>query len=247
MNRKSKMRGSRKNRARRDNSGTNLSGRMEKASIGPQIRVRRSVSSTNSIALVPSSGMVIGGLTTSYVIGLSFNALSANWYNTSVGPSILGSASFPNASSYTSIFDYYRILKVKVTGWFQNDYSSTSSTASGMPLFYTAVDYDASGAPTTALSVLEYATSKVSQAAAMGKPAFVHTFQPRAINTLNSTVLSAQFISLAPPGTWVDTATGSAPHYGMFIAWDPQSQTQSTSIGCLTLVVEMEIEYKGAR
>jgi hypothetical protein len=247
MNRKSKMRGSRKNRARRDNSGINLPGRMEKASIGPQIRVRRSVSSTNSITLVPSTGLVISGLTTSYVIGISVSALGANWYNTSVGPSVLGSVSFPDASSYTAIFDYYRILKVRVTGWFQNDTSSISSVSTGMPLFYTAVDYDSSGAPTTALAVLEYATSKVSQAAAMGKPAFVHTFQPRAINTLNSSILTTQFASLAPPGTWIDTTTGGAPHYGMFIAWDPQSQSSSSSIGCLTLIFEMEIEYKGAR
>jgi hypothetical protein len=242
------MRSSRNNRARRGNSGiTNVPGRAEKATVGPQIRVRRSVSSTSSITLVPSTGLVVSGLTTSYVLGVFFSGQGAAWYNTSVGTAITGNVTFPNASSYNAIFDFYRLMKVRITGWFQNDTSSTSSSSTGMPLFYTAVDYDASGAPTTALGVLEYANAKVSQAAAMGKPAFVHTFQPRAINTLNSTVLATQYASLAPPGTWIDTATPAANHYGMYIAWDPQSQTSTSSIGCLTLVFEMEIEYKGAR
>lgn len=235
----------RKRQNKRVNNPNRISTIPEVFSHMPTLKTKRTLTTTNFLTLVPTTGITVAGLSSSKVLGLYVTGSGISFFNTSVGPSVPVTLNFINNTGYSQIFDQFRILKLRITGWFQNDTSSTSSITTGMPLFYTAIDYDANNAPPDPASVLGLSSSIVSQAAAMGKPCFSRTFQPRVLNALTNNVLTSNAYSISPPGTWIDnTSYNTACHYGMYIGWDTQSQSLATSIGALTLVCECEMEFR---
>lgn len=212
----------------------------------PGMRTKRTLSSTGTITLVPSAGFVLTGISSSYVIGVYANCNGFSVYNTTAGVGAKVDYGFSNNTNYNAIFDQYRISTVRISGYFQNNSSSTSSITTGMPIFYTSVDFDANST-TTAQDLLSFSTTQITQASSLGAPAFVRTFQPRTIQTLNSGVLATQFAGISPPNTWIDTNTPTAPHFGLAIGYEPGSASSITSIGALVLIVDLEIEYRGTK
>lgn len=234
---------------RQMNNDVHIMGRADTLARTAGFTVKRSLATGNVITLTPSSGFNLSGLTNGFTLGMSFTGNGVNFYNAAVGYPTNFAVSFADASSYNTIFDQYRIKKAKVTAWFQNDYSSTSSVTTGMPLFYVANDYDNNGIPTSANAsqIMSYSNSKVYQANSAGKPAFVRVLQPRVLNTLSYGITTPGYVGIMPPNSWIDTATPTAPHFGVIIGYDPLSANQASSIGGLSLVVELEIEFRGAR
>jgi hypothetical protein len=202
-------------------------------------------SSSLPITLIPAQGILVSGLTTGYVVGLTFSLVGFSVYQPSVGTGTSASVTYPNYNNYLAIFDMGRIRRVTVLAYFSNNNSSTNSVTNNIPLLYSAVDYDASQNPTTGGAVLSYSNSKVIQANAMSRPCVNETFVPRVDNALTTNVLTSNFVSVAPAGTWIDTATSIAPHYGLFVAYDPQGATQNTSEGQLTFIVTLDLEFCG--
>jgi hypothetical protein len=209
--------------------------------------VHKVSTSTLTITLLPNSGIAVSGLTTGYVIGVFFTVLGVSVYQPSVGIGSAASAVYPNGSSYTSVFDIARIRKVKVTGYFSNNISNVTGITTNIPLLYSAVDYDGSSNPTTPGQVLSYDNAKVLQASAMGKPCIDETFVPRLTNQMNNPLLSAAYAGIMPPGSWLDSTSYLAPHFGMFVAYDNQLATQVTSEGSLTLIAEVHVEWGANR
>lgn len=213
---------------------------------GPIFRTTHKMSSSSlSVSLIPNSGISIAGLTTGYVAGLVFFLNGFGIYQPSVGLGTVVTVTYPNYNNYFGIFDQGRIRRVTVHAYFSNNSSSVNSVTNNIPLLYSAVDYDASSNPTTQGAVLGYHNSKVIQANTMSKPCVNESFVPRAINDLTSGLLSGSYAALAPAGTWIDTATGTCPHYGCFVAYDPQGATQNTTEGQLTFVVTLDLEFCG--
>jgi len=209
-------------------------------------RATRKLTTGSQISLIPNSGLAISGITTSSVIGIYFTLYGISIYNTSVGTSVIATASFPNTSSYQAIFDEYRINKVTIEGYFSNNTSNVSSTATSIPVFYTCTDFDYSSPPTSANGVLTYSTSRAHQANSIGKPVFSRTLIPRAIVDTSASFLGAVIPGLMPERTWMDSSY-STSHYGFFICYDPQGGTQATSEGYLSLILSTEFEYRGNR
>jgi len=200
-------------------------------------------SSSLPVTLIPNSGISVAGLSTGYVIGLYFNILGMGIYQPSVGIGTAVTVQYSNGGDYLPIFDIARLLKVRVTAFFSNNSSSVNSVTNNIPLLYSAVDFDGTNNPTTTGAVLSYDNSKVIQANSMGRPCVDETFQPRLTNQFNTAVLATAFGGPSPAGTWIDATSYAAPHYGMFIAYDPQGATQNTTEGQLTVICESWIQW----
>jgi hypothetical protein len=203
--------------------------------------------STFPISLLPNSGIAVGGLTTGYVIGIYFTVLGVGVYQPSVGLGTAVTAVYPNGGSYTSVFDIARIRKVSLKGYFSNNISNVSGITTNIPLLYSAVDYDGTSNPTTPGAVLSYDNSKVLQSNAFGSPCVNETFVPRLVNQMNNPLLSSAYAGVMPPGSWLDSTSYLAPHFGMFVAYDNQSANQVASEGVLTLIAEVHVEWGANR
>jgi len=201
-------------------------------------RTVRKISSGTSISL-SGTGFVAGALTTSPVLGLIFTSQGFSIYNPAVGTGTLVTFTYPNNASYPTLFDLVRITKVEVAGY----YSFTVATAAAnpiMPVFYSAVDYDTDTNPTTTSAVLAYDNSKYMQANSAGIPFVKEQFSPRVLNSLgvggSNTVM--------PPGTWIDSASASTPHYGLFIAAEGLTVA---SAGNINLIATIHYEWAANR
>jgi len=206
--------------------------------------IKRATTGGNiAVGLNPSIGFVVSGLTSSNVLGFWFMQSGFAIYNPTVGPGTFYSVNYNGYGNYAAMFDQFRISSVKVTGWCSNNTSSTTTTNTNIPLLYSAVDFDVDTSPPTSISsIVSYTNSCVHQANTLGKPAFTRTLVPRA--SLSSATGTNAVI--APAGSWIDTSSGSTPHYGMFLALDSQTGTNVIE-GYLTLIAEIQFEYRGER
>jgi len=199
---------------------------------------RRATSSASTfINCIPLTGFAVSGLTTSPVLGMYFTASGFYLYNPAVGLGTVVSYTFTNYTSYNNIFDEYRIRAVNIKGYFSNNESLVTTTTTSIPIFYTAYDFDGSVVATSIGSVLGYQNARSHQMGAMGKPA------------INRTIKWPRFTSngvLSLPGQFTDTAS-SAIGYSALIAYDSQAASQNTTIGTLTFVISMDIEFKGIK
>lgn len=200
-------------------------------------------SSQATITLIPAQGISIAGLTTGYVVGMYFTTVGVGFYQPSVGIGTVVTVNYSNAADYLPIFDIVRLVRVKVTGYFANNNSSVNSVTNNIPLLYTCVDYDGTSNPTTPAAVLTYDNSKVMQANAMGTTCINETIQPRLAVELNNAILTTPYVGPSLPGTWLDSTSYTAPHYGMFLAYDSQGATQNTTEGQLTIITELTVEW----
>jgi len=202
------------------------------------------VSSTQAnVSLIPNQGISIAGLTTGYVVGMYFTAVGVGFYQPSVGIGTAVTVNYSNAADYLPIFDIVRLLRVKVTAYFAANTSSNATLTTNMPLLYTAVDYDGTSNPTTPLGVLAYDNAKVLQANSTGMPCVNETIAPRLAIELNNAILTAPYVGPSLPGTWLDSTSYTAPHYGLFIAYDSEGASQNTTMGQLTIITELFVEW----
>lgn len=124
-------------------------------------------------------------------------------------------SSLPNASEFTSLFDSYKIMKVKLD-WIpfgdtvnlpMNTMGGSSSLMSpGGPLI-TAIDYDDANTPGTASDLLQYQASKVTPVPRRLKM----SLRPKHATEVFSGIGSGY----GPRTGWLDCGYSSIPHYGV--------------------------------
>lgn len=253
--RKSVISGGRKLRRRTDSSNITRNNSFkvyQSLSNSGNLRVVKKVTSGSgsSIGIIPLSGFVLGGLTTSPVLGIYATLTGFSVYNTSIGPASTVSYAWGFPNNYSQIFDQFRILGIKVKGYVSNNSSSFNNTSTNSPLFYSSIDYDGGFVtpPTTVSAVLAYENSRIHQQGSdTGKPAIYRSFQPRIVNNLTNNIVSSNSYGLMPAKSWVDTNSPNCAHWGMFLAYDGQSSALNTIEATLTLVMELEYEFRGIR
>jgi hypothetical protein len=129
---------------------------------------------------------------------------------------------FPTPADFTTLFDQYRILEVKV------EFVPTS-TAEAVPPLTTVIDLDDYTAPTSGAQVMQYQTRQTAM------PGGIHMrrFRPRVANA----AYSGAFTSFAsgPSTTWIDAASPSVQYYGLKY-WLP-AVSGVTTTPCYTIFV----------
>lgn len=113
-------------------------------------------------------------------------------------------------TEFTSLFDQYKIYKVKVQ-WFPLQTQATVGAASAVtPFILTAVDYDDKVAPASGSVLLEYANMRTHSFFKN----FAITLRPKPQLTAITQTGGATGVALAPNNVWLDAASSSVEHYG---------------------------------
>lgn len=124
--------------------------------------------------------------------------------------------SLPNSSEFTTLFDQYKIMKVRLRfipfGDSVNLPISTMSGSNGLvspggPLV-TAIDYDDSVVPGSAADLLQYQASRVTP---IPKPLSM-TIKPKFATEVYRSAIATGY---GARSGWLDTTNSDVPHYGV--------------------------------
>lgn len=207
----------------------------------PHKFLKHTTSSAVAVSVVPSSGFVVAGLTSSVNLGIAFLQSGFFLYNPTVGTGTTVPYTYPDYASYLAIFDQFRIAKVRVRAYFSNTISNVTGTTTSMPLIYSAIDFDGGLPPgTTPGTLLTYSNGMIHQPNTLGTPFLDRVLVPAVLQS------SSQ---IAAPGIFIDTnAPGpSNAWFGMLLQLDVMAATSGVSMGDIVFVVSEEYEYKNPR
>jgi hypothetical protein len=115
-------------------------------------------------------------------------------------------AQLPQVSSWTSVFDQYRIDAIEL--WITPTQATTTATPDGWR-WYSAIDYDDDGTSITEAAIQQY--TNVSDCNRM--EAVYRKFRPHiegAVNASGSAVLAQNI-----PSAWIDSANTIVKHFGL--------------------------------
>lgn len=145
-------------------------------------------------------------------------------------------SSIANVSSYTTIFDKYRIKQVRVRFVpYQAEGVITSGVTAG-PL-YTVLDYDDNNSVTVA-QALSYDNLKMSPVGAY----FERTLTPKvALAAYSGSVFTA--FAQAGNSQWLDAASPGIPYYGLKYALPVGLVATGTIIWTTIITIELEFSH----
>jgi len=165
-----------------------------------------------------------------YNVELSYlGSISTSTTVATTGAIVTQLSNASSASSYTTLFDRYRIIQVNVK-FIQN-----ATTGMAGPL-YTVLDYDDGNAPTGVATLLNYGTLKITPNGVIDE----RTFTPR----IATAAYSGSFTSYANlgPMTWIDSASPGVDYFGVKYAVPVTSLSYAISY-----VVTMMVQFKSQR
>jgi hypothetical protein len=132
------------------------------------------------------------------------------------GTSFTLSGNVPNSSSYTSVFDEYRIEMIET--WISPSISQATTASATIGQWTSAVDYDDANTPSSISTV----SDKQNSVASTTLQAHYHKWVPKfAIGAYSGT-----FVSFASDVGWVDCGSPNVQHYGLKIAVSTTPQVQ---------------------
>lgn len=202
-------------------------------------RFKRSAMVTSSF--IPSTGL--NGVGYGASIAVSLNAVFG----------FLGSGSFtqsfPNLTDFTNLFDLWRVDRVVIKVFFQNNSSTTASVTTSMPLVMYTLDSNDITTPTQN-NMLEDQHTKYYQFGngASKNGCLQFGFTPRAHLATGDSAGTSGTTGSRPekPREWVDTSSSSTLHYGAKLYFDPMGGSQATTEGQVTFIVDSYFAFKDA-
>ncbi len=144
-----------------------------------------------------------------------------------------------NYSSWTAVFDRYRVRSVRVTFNQRALQLNTSPNAFNAPRFATVIDYDDATAPTSFAQLDKYST----YAGVTSTNNLVRHFVPRASRPVYISGVSTGYQE-SDPDAWNDCAYPSIPHFGIKYALDTSIYAASS---VYEVLAEFLIELSGQR
>lgn len=135
----------------------------------------------------------------------------------------------PQAQSYTTIFDRYRMIQANVK------FIQYIASANAAPI-YTVLDYDDGNAPSSVAALLAYGSLKITPAGQIDE----RTLTPR----IATAAYSGTFTSYANVSsrTWIDSASPSVDYFGVKYAVPLTATSYSISA-----IVTMMLQFKSQR
>lgn len=118
-------------------------------------------------------------------------------------------AGLPDFTDFSSLYDQYKIRKVKVQ-FMPRGNSSDSVTGNAISSLFTVLDFDDSNPPTSVEQLLQYDTLKVCRSTQQQTRLVVPKFNKGIINTV-----AGGLIGKNPSTGYIDLANSSVAHYGI--------------------------------
>lgn len=147
--------------------------------------------------------------------------------------------SLDQASTFTALFDQYRIAWVEVEYRPMGGYSGLGSLGGALvPLIYTAVDYDDNTSWSSIAQAREYQNAVVHQ-----NEVFTIKFKPHVAMAAYSGAFTS-FANVESP--WIDAASPTVQHYGVKTAITAGSAGQ-TFLQIWNITSRLTVEFRNVR
>jgi hypothetical protein len=165
---------------------------------------------------------------------ITFTALAGNTIY-QLAPSL---SSLDQASTYTALFDQYKIAKVTHTFRPQFNKANFSAATDLVPLIYTVIDYDDTAVVGEA-GLRQYQTCQLHEC-----ERFSVTYTPHVANALSGGGVFTSYGNI--PAQWIDCNSGSVVHYGLKVGITAGNSGQ-TNLQKWELITYIEIHFKNVR
>lgn len=159
----------------------------------------------------------------------------------------LSTAVLPNSTEFTTLFDQYKIRRVKIEMRYANNNSSINSPSTSLPLFYYANDFD-DAVSLTQTALQQFQGCKTTMLGTGAKEYTQHSLVPKPLVQLYESAVSTGYSNPAKP-IWIDCNDATAPHYGFKLCWDNAMNiaVTDTNIGQISFIFTYIIECKNSR
>ncbi len=145
----------------------------------------------------------------------------------------------PNASSWSAVFDRYRIRSVDVSFYPTNVQINEGGTLTNAPLFHTAIDFDDDATPTSVAQLQRYST----YAGTIATSGIRRHFVPRSARLQYLSGVSSGYAE-EDIETWRDCAYMNIPHYGIKYALEPCG---TANVYRYDISIKLVVEFAGQR
>lgn len=137
-------------------------------------------------------------------------------------------AAIPNSSSYTALFDQYRIKKAVLK--FVHSYVNqpTSPGSVGNPVLYIVSDKDDGSVPITVGSIIEREKSRILSFSG-AQSVHTHTVYP-CVSTLELSTSATNIAAGVKYAPWLDSAFNNVAHFGVKYAFDNLAQYEQINL-----------------
>ncbi len=142
--------------------------------------------------------------------------------------------SLPNLSEFVTLFDQYRVSKVRVRFDVTYQYSNSGSAGPVYPLIYYVADYDDPG-DAGMQDVLQYPQLQIHNFAKDGYTPLFLEFAPKPLRDIAGSGVSTSY---GPMGysPWIRTSETQTPHYGLKFVFNPNGMSLGTSMNVMVTV-----------
>lgn len=190
------------------------------------------------------------------VLGLVDDATQVMSYANVLSKGYVSLDSLPNSTEFTTLFDSYRIVKVKqvfmytATSSEQPDAVASETLVGHMiPYMYSILDYD-DGTPVSfpagATKYDEYDQYPNGKTRRLDR-VFTRTFKPRCTESIYAGAVSTAY-GLAPSKTWIDCSRADVQYYGHKWAIDKHTAGGTNDpLGYLYIKTTVWLQFKGIR
>jgi len=177
--------------------------------------------------------------------GMSGNAIIQNGPTNVLGGLAFALADLAQVSTFSSLFDQYRIEKIRVHVRARSNAVSVFNTASpnaAVPTMYMAIDRDDASAPAAVSDMMEYDSVFTIQ----GEEDAIITLVPSITPAVFSGGAFSGYSSSPSNAHWIDLANTTVPHYGL--KFGVTALTTSTSSSWVwDITTEMVVSFKNSR
>jgi len=155
-----------------------------------------------------------------------------------------------NVTEFTTLFDYYKIGNIKMTMFFTNNMSSVNTPGTGLPILLVCNDYDDATNVESIATMYQRAGTRTFQFTADHPNGISHYCKPNASSYVlaqdGAGIVTQQSAGIAP-STWINTGNPDVIHNAIKVFYNNQGVAGATTIGNVTFVFEIELQFKGYR
>lgn len=196
--------------------------------------------------IYPSTGFLQAGASQSLAFAVINDGV---YYSVTGGGFTQWGANFSNAVALASIYQQYRIKSFSADILYSNNSSAIAGTQQ-LPLIYGVIDKDDAAQITSSQQILGYSNVKIMQlgnsSGAQNGHQYMKCIGPATQGvapTVSSTTVGNTY-AMVKNSPWLSTDYRNVEHNGMKFWYDNQGQTGTASIGAMTIIFKVVIEYK---
>jgi len=152
----------------------------------------------------------------------------------------------PGYTDFTSLFDQYQIKDFTVEIFWSKNIAGEASAAFSLPLLWSALDFDDTGA-ITKQELQQYPAVRATSLGENGGKVFTHTFRPVPRIQVPDGTGGTGFAPSLDTNVWIDCTYPSVGHNGIKFYLDTFGRSSNIDIGSILVVGHITYGFRNQR